>query len=398
MGSPWFLIWFFWFTTYHSHMVHICYRMPPPSRRGRPRQRPAAALGRPRQRSRSPHSPLNRRVSPVRRRQRQGARDQTRSPSPPHLSPERPQLQDLQAMIQAQQRSIDQLIQDRYERPEQHDMRQQSQQREIRNNEPDPRPTQQAAQPMQAIINNAALNLPGPSNPAGETLSPYLTLGTTVNPKLKSDIWAGQYIELAKLNAADSAPAVSVSWTGQKPSISMEQPQLEPPESFLEWLKLFNTYAAIYLEVHPLEAGPMLTYVVRIMELLNAHEGTVWRSYDERFRRLKEHCPTMAWSQTNWQLVMEVTSGAAAKSPSVTKSSNKKQPFRGQSTDNRRPPNGSCYKFYYQGACSKSDCKYTHMCAVCKKTGHSKLECKNKQNNNKGGSGKNTAGKGSNSS
>ena len=44
-----------------------------------------------------------------------------------------------------------------------------------------------------------------------------LTLGVTVDPRIKAKIWAGQYVELASLHSViDQRPLLAVAWEGNQ--------------------------------------------------------------------------------------------------------------------------------------------------------------------------------------
>jgi len=137
-----------------------------------------------------------------------------------------------------------------------------------------------------AALAGLQLNAPQQGHP-GNLLDSFLTLGATTTPTVKSKIWAGQYVELSSLSlATQQRPALALSWEGANPTLAMAPQHQSPPQNVAEWLKLFNTFAAIYVEVHPQEAAALFTYSIRILELQASHRGTVWREYDERFRRI----------------------------------------------------------------------------------------------------------------
>lgn len=143
----------------------------------------------------------------------------------------------------------------------------------------------------------------------------------------------------------------------------MAPKSLEPPASFTAWLKLFAVYAAIYLEAHPSEAGSVLSYVIRILDLQTNYEGTIWRAYDERFRRLREKCPgSLPWHQIHWAIVMELN-GHMQQTSSQTQ------------MKAAGCPNGACHAFFYKGHCKKNACKRPHLCGICLKQGHSRDAC-----------------------
>ena len=199
--------------------------------------------------------------------------------------------------------------------------------------------------------------------------SNILTLGVTVDPRIKAKIWAGQYVELASLHSVvDQRPALAVAWEGDQPHLAVAPPRHAAPSNVTEWQKLFLTYAAIYVEAHPTEAAALMTYAVRVVDLYASHRGFLWRAYDERFRRLRAVCTTLPWNQLNWHLVMELT-GAQCQSETSTSSS---QPSRAGTAGTA--PAGACRVHFYKGVCTRQ--KYTHICSICGKSGHSATTCR----------------------
>ena len=129
---------------------------------------------------------------------------------------------------------------------------------------PQPHPVMDPSQDQQiqqAILQGSAMGLtlnPAHQDQRGGEVSAYLVLGATLDPKIKAKIWSNQYVDLTTLTSMPQAPSVSVTWAGQQPSIAMTQSHASPPASYNEWLRLFNTYAAIYFEAHPNEAGALV--------------------------------------------------------------------------------------------------------------------------------------------
>ena len=131
------------------------------------------------------------------------------------------------------------------------------------------------------------------------TIAPFLVLWPTLDPKVKCKIWEGGYVELGSLVASESNMTVAVNNEGNQSSISLTPVRARPPGNVMEWLRLFSTYAAVYLDRHPGEAPGILTYMVSILDMQRRHAGFAWRLYDERFRRIRALAPSMPWHITN---------------------------------------------------------------------------------------------------
>ena len=137
------------------------------------------------------------------------------------------------------------------------------------------------------------------------SLARYLVLGATLEPKIKSKIHEGRYVDLGALSSpTDTAVSVAMGNNGQ-PTISLTPVRTRPPSSIFEWLRLFGTYASIYLHAHTDEASSLMTYMGAIMDMSKRHGGYAWRVYDETFRRIRALSPTLQWHVTNWDLAMD---------------------------------------------------------------------------------------------
>ena len=94
-------------------------------------------------------------------------------------------------------------------------------------------------------------------------ISPFLALGSTLDPKIKAKIWEGVYVELGGLfSPTDRTVSVAVSHDGQQPSVSLTLLRAKPPGNIIEWLRLFSKYKCVYLQTHASEAPFMLTYML----------------------------------------------------------------------------------------------------------------------------------------
>ena len=88
-------------------------------------------------------------------------------------------------------------------------------------------------------------------------ISPFLVLGSTLDPKIKLKIWEGGYVDLSTLaTITDPSVSVAVTTDGQQPTIYLTPVRARPPGNVMEWLRLFSTFASVYLERHPTEHHP----------------------------------------------------------------------------------------------------------------------------------------------
>ena len=232
------------------------------------------------------------------------------------------------------------------------------------------------ALPMQDLLGGVRQQMTSAQAASGgeqHIISPFLVLGSTLDPKIKLKIWEGGYVDLSTLaTITDPSVSVAVTTDGQQPTISLTPVRARPPGNVMEWLRLFSTYASVYLERHPAEAPSMLTYMVSIMDMHRNHGGFAWRLYDEKFRRIRAMTPALAWHITNWDLAMEALHSVA---PSGRQVESQQSPFRAMQSP-RKPSSGVCYTFNRVGKCERANCPYAHVCSSCGRKGHARRACR----------------------
>ena len=160
---------------------------------------------------------------------------------------------------------------------------------------------------QQAEINNS------------EAVANFLTLGATLDTKIKNKIWAGQYVELGSLSCrTDASLAVNVTESSDgQPHVALTTRKPKPPQNIYDWFRLFATYAAVYAERKPEQAPSLFTYLIRIIDMQRRHGGFAWRIYDEQFRRIRAFAPNIPWHILNWQVANEALhTDTASPSPS----------------------------------------------------------------------------------
>ena len=207
-------------------------------------------------------------------------------------------------------------------------------------------------------------------------VAPYLILGTLVDDKIKVMIWEKRFIILGTLlNDSPTHAALAFSWNGENPAIGLAPPKVKNPETFMEWLSLFNTFAAIYTEAHPTEAPALFTYAVRIAELQAMFpRHLVWREYDTNFRKLKARNPNLPWQEHSQSILNSLIPKDNWSMNNNTNNNNGNHPLRKASGG--PPPRNACHKYYFRGDCSGESCTYIHLCGHCHKKGHSLHECR----------------------
>lgn len=243
----------------------------------------------------------------------------------------------------------------------------------------------------QDIVTNALQQLLQPSedqNKEGENIyASYMVLGSTVDRKMKEKIWRKEYIDLSQLSNKEESPPMAISLLDSgRPSLSLKTPKSAPPSNIFQWLESFSTFSAIYLQKFPTEGPALFTYMSKIIDLSRKHQGYLWRSYDEKFRRVK-NIGGFEWYEMRWELIMDSTfplfktqqNQPFRETPRKFQNERK---FNNYEENYSRTPKGFCFTFDKTGKCqnSRQPCKFTHACSICKKGGHYRGICyQNKQ-------------------
>ena len=206
-------------------------------------------------------------------------------------------------------------------------------------------------------------------------ISPFLVLGSTLDPQINVKIWEGGYVDLSSMaTVTDPSVSVAVTTDGQQTTISLTPVRARPPGNVMEWLRLFSTYASVYLEKHPAEAPSLLTYMVSIIYMHRNHGGFAWRLYDEKFRCIRALTPALAWHITNWDLAVEALH-TVAPPPSSRQAESQPSPFHTMQSP-RKSSSGVCYTYNRVGKCERTTCPYAHVCANCGRKGHARRTCR----------------------
>jgi hypothetical protein len=223
-----------------------------------------------------------------------------------------------------------------------------------------------------------------------DMMSDYLILGALIAPKIKAKIWKGEYVDLTTLGEGKDQ-AVSVAVNKNDSLIRLTQSNPNPPGNIHEWLRLFATYAAVYVQAFPEQAAAIMSYMIRILDMQRSYGGLIWRSYDEKFRKVKGKCQKLPWHVVNWQIALPCINMVPGTSGNKGQALNKR-PFRdqpgtsaqgqasGQTGKKSRIPRGYCFKYDKSGSCPTKDCKFNHLCSICGGKGHNRHKCPQKGN------------------
>ena len=119
-----------------------------------------------------------------------------------------------------------------------------------------------------------------------ELLSEGFPLGASVSQKVKKQNLVNEFIDLRSILSVREDPLSITVSTGV---INLHQDsKSKNPISTAHWTDAFLVYSAIYLEKYPTEAPHLLKYCHTVREKRRLHGDAAFRTYDERFRKLKE--------------------------------------------------------------------------------------------------------------
>ena len=143
------------------------------------------------------------------------------------------------------------------------------------------------------------------------TSSSYLLAGSHVPLKIKTSIRQGDYIELGHMEPKTD-PSSKVGLTLSSSSVSLQPTRAPKAANRDQWLRWFNTFAAIYTSSFPDAAPEIFTYVNNVLALFQNPNYTFRQvlKYDEDFRWAKSVVPSMPWHRINVQILLNSSTSA----------------------------------------------------------------------------------------
>ena len=197
---------------------------------------------------------------------------------------------------------------------------------------------------------------------ASSFASSSLPMYAHVSPKLRTKIWAGEYVDIASLlpefptDQPGYALAVRSGEDGSEPIVCVAAKPKQGPIGFQRWVKGFEIFMSIYLlqPCNSSQAPQLLSYIGTIRNL--AERGGNWARYDETFRAMRV-AQGWQWDLVHWELWLNAQPsgdrGAGTTRPSF--------PGKGR---NSGPPQKVCFAFN-KGAPCRQPCRYNHQCRRC---------------------------------
>ena len=136
-------------------------------------------------------------------------------------------------------------------------------------------------------------------------------LALDIDPKIKTNIWALEYIDLScLLNKKQSKVKFQPTETSEG---GMAWEKQQPPtyrfENISHWLSAFHIFVSIYSEKYPKETGSLMKYADIIQTLARRSCDVAAYIYDRTYREWREHdYESLPWDQVNNELYSEAMS------------------------------------------------------------------------------------------
>lgn len=189
---------------------------------------------------------------------------------------------------------------------------------------------------------------------------------TVVNSKIKSQIWANEYVDLgALLHKSDPTKQwfLSVEQGTDQPKLLMQQSSSKPKiiTSFEEWMAAFQLFMAVHAERDVSHIPAMLKYAQLVRELNTNFGLKPALYYDESFRQSRQ-LSSADWGKMDCDLWVKASTLPIAHSSKVFRAPENggvRTPKSGEII-----PKGFCYRFH-ETECKLQSCAYKHDCYKC---------------------------------
>ena len=187
-----------------------------------------------------------------------------------------------------------------------------------------------------------------------------------VPQKLKTQIVNGEYVELSKLFRSDAPLDQDQVLVVKNGILKFDAtPKKTDIYSFSRFFDCFSIFMTIRGNAFPREFPMMLKHLETVKKLFA--QGNDGGLYDKRFRMTKADNPHLPWGMFMAEFV------AARQSSEPAKTQSQATRGLGQSSSNPK----SCF-YFNSGKCTRSNCKFPHVCSVCKDKSHGKSKCPKK--------------------
>lgn len=189
-------------------------------------------------------------------------------------------------------------------------------------------------------------------------MSTAIPLGSMVSDKIKSKIWANEFVNFELLlNTRVTDDSYSIKLTNDKAGGSqaltiIPNQKRQTINNIETWTNAFQIFAAVYTEKLPQEAPALMKYSATVRDL--AKNFSNWKFYDENFRVLREKQP-VPWDTIHSELWLRASQRK--------QSSTEGKGFRPSTVKRNDPLQGYCFKYSRGKQCT--GCNYKHQCHKC---------------------------------
>ena len=209
----------------------------------------------------------------------------------------------------------------------------------------------------------------GGEQPQQKFTSIGINLGARVSAKLKSKIWANEYIDfgalltVAPLQEKYALSMSSTAGNSGKPELTFEQSNSpKKVTNIQQWITAFNIFASVYVEKASRDAPKLLKYCEVVHD--PSQKLADWLLYDEQFCYLRQSAPqSYPWDKIHWELWLRAMTNSCSRPQfsATTERANSRACFRPSSNNF---PKGTCWAFHAGRQCK--GCNYKHVCFKCK--------------------------------
>ena len=210
------------------------------------------------------------------------------------------------------------------------------------------------------------------------------------------DIFSDQYVELSSLTPGhifcDEQEYKLVVDSNGRTSYKAVKKTREIDNIFKYLANMF-IFGACYLRHRPQQGPEFLQYLYHILDDNKNYKWPAVAEYDRDFRYFRQNNPTFSWATINTTFhntLNKVFNQRAVANSSLFDQENRRQGHgnrhygqnsQGGHQGRGRDQSSEPYGCFNMGTC-RGPCKYAHICAYCKKAGHTEANCQKKRRDN----------------
>lgn len=147
-------------------------------------------------------------------------------------------------------------------------------------------------------------------------------------------------------------------------------------QDLTSWLQAFTVYMAALSSCEKTskeEVCGLLAYS-HVIQLSKDLRGPQWLKYDKEYRLWAAAKGVRVWGELNFSIYGRCLAANASSGASVTQGMEGGSHKRGP-PEKRGRSRGSCFKWNFEGACTRRDCIFDHQCYHCSSNRHQASDC-----------------------